>query len=182
MRKIIRITLITLTAALVLIQFIRPQKNISEAIDANDITSKYGIPDEVQHVLKVSCYDCHSNNTRYPWYWQIQPVTWFMNMHITDAKRDLNFSSFASYPIWKQYKLFDDINKEVKNGDMPLKSYTFIHRDAILRDSQKLAIANWTLSSRNEIKKGYPPDSLKINKPGRQRHTADDAALTVSFL
>ncbi|MEP6952121.1 MAG: heme-binding domain-containing protein [Ginsengibacter sp.] len=165
MRKIIRIILIMLLVTLILIQFIRPPKNISTGIGVNDITTKYDIPGDIEHILKTSCYDCHSNNTSYPWYWQIQPVTWFMNGHIKDAKRGLNFSTFASYNIRKQYKSFDNINKEVKNGDMPLTSYTLIHRDAILNDTQKLAIANWAAISRKEIENHYPPDSLKSNKP-----------------
>ena len=168
MRKIIRITLILLLVALILIQFIRPPKNISEGIAINDITTKYRIPDDVKQILKVSCNDCHSNNTFYPWYWQIQPVTWFMNDHINEAKRGLNFSTFAAYKIGKQYKSFDNINKEVKKGDMPLSSYTLIHRDAILNDTQKLVIANWATSSRKEIENHYPPDSLKTDKPARE--------------
>jgi len=160
MRRITRIILKVLLVVLILIQFIRPQKNITNGIDVNDITAKYIVPAEIQDILKVSCYDCHSNNTRYPWYWQIQPVSWYMNGHIADAKRDLNFSAFASYAIRKQYKLFDNINKEVKNGDMPLGSYTLIHRDAILSDTQRLLITNWALSLRKEIENHYPPDSL----------------------
>jgi hypothetical protein len=88
-----------------------------------------------------------------------------MNGHIEDAKRGLNFSTFASYNVRKQYKSFDNINKEVKSGDMPLTSYTLIHRDAILNDTQKLAIANWAATSRKEIENHFPPDSLKSNKP-----------------
>lgn len=168
MKKIIRRTLIFLLGALIIIQFIRPKENISNGIGVNDITTKYSVPDDVQHMLQVACYDCHSNNTRYPWYWQIQPITWFMDGHIADAKRALNFSAFASYNIGKQYKSFDKINKEVKSGDMPLTSYTLIHRDAIFNDAQKLAIANWTAASRKEIEGHYPPDSLKTNKPARQ--------------
>ena len=160
MRKLIRISLILLLAALIIIQFIRPPENISKGVAVNDISVKYNIPADVDHVLKVSCYDCHSNNTRYPWYWQIQPVTWFMNGHIEDAKKELNFSTFVSYNIRKQYKLFDNIKKEVKGGDMPLTSYTLVHRDAILKDTQRLLIANWTTVSRKEIENHYPPDSL----------------------
>ncbi len=167
MRKVIRIFLILLLVLLILIQFIRPSKNISEGIAINDITTKYIVPDNILHILKTSCYDCHSNNTRYPWYWKIQPVTWFMNGHIEDAKKDLDFSIFASYYIRRQYKLFDNINKEVKSEDMPLTSYTIIHRDAILNNDQKLAIADWTTTSRKEIENNYPADSLKNNRPAQ---------------
>lgn len=171
MKKIIRVTLIVLLIALVVIQFIRPAKNISEGIAVNDISTAYNMPGDVQDILKVSCYDCHSNNTVYPWYWQIQPVTWFMNGHIDEGKRHLNFSIFASYSIRKQYTSFNDINKEIKDGDMPLTSYTLIHRDAILNDSQKLLIANWTAISRKQIEGHYPPDSLKANKVLRPRNS-----------
>src|ERR1700690_2981424 len=135
MRKIIRTALLILLAALIIIQFIRPQKNISEGIAINDISSKYSIPGDVQDILKVACNDCHTNNSRYPWYWNIQPVMWFMNGHIEEGKRHLNFSIFTSYKIARQYKLLDNINKEIKSGDMPLTSYTLIHRDAILSEA-----------------------------------------------
>jgi hypothetical protein len=165
MRKNIRAILLILLAALVLIQFIRPQKNISGSIDGRDITAKYVVPAGVLDILKTSCYDCHSNNTRYPWYWEVQPVMWYMNGHIAEAKRGLNFSIFASYAIRKQYKLFDNIEKEVKEGGMPLGSYTLIHRDAVLSDAQKLLIANWATASRKEIEAHYPPDSLVKKAP-----------------
>lgn len=168
MGKIIRIILICLLVALVVIQFIRPPKNKSDGISANDISTKYNVPADVQDILKISCNDCHSNNTSYPWYWQIQPVAWFMNGHINDAKHHLNFSEFTTYKIGKQYKQFDNIKKEVKSGDMPLSSYTLIHRDANLSDSQKLAIANWTAAARKQLEASYPPDSLKSTKPPGQ--------------
>ena len=168
MRKTIRIVLIILLIALIIIQFFRPKKNISQGIAATDISTKYTIPDTVQDLLKVACNDCHSNNSRYPWYWNIQPVMWFMNGHIDEGKRHLNFSVYTTYPIWRQYKQFDNISKEVKGGDMPLTSYTLIHRDAILTDAQKLAIEDWAAANRKLIEGDYPADSLKAPKrPGR---------------
>ncbi|HEY5405730.1 MAG TPA: heme-binding domain-containing protein [Ginsengibacter sp.] len=164
MKKVMRTVLIVLLIALIIIQFIRPKKNISEGIAVNDISSKYAIPNDVNDILKVSCYDCHSNNTVYPWYWNIQPVMWFMNGHVEEGKRHLNFSIFTTYAIARQYKIFDNINKEVKSGDMPLSSYTLIHRDAIISDTQKAAILNWTTTSRKQIEDNYPPDSLILKK------------------
>ena len=92
-----------------------------------------------------------------------------MNGHIEDAKRDLNFSTFASYKISKQYRLFDNINKEVKNGDMPLSSYTFIHRDAILNDAQKLAIATGRHIPGKKSKAITRP--IALNPTGLPRHS-----------
>jgi len=160
MKKIFKRILIALLIIFIAIQFIRPAKNRSEGISANDISTKYPVPDSLQAILKVACYDCHSNNTRYPWYAEIQPVAWWLNNHIKDGKRGLNFSEFTSYRIKKQFHRLDDINKQVKKNEMPLSSYTLIHTDAKLTEGQKLAIAAWATSIRDSIKAHYPPDSL----------------------
>ncbi len=159
MKKIIRVVLIILLVILIIIQFIRPEKNISGNI-ANEITTKYTVPPNVMNTLKPACYDCHSNHTEYPWYWNIQPVAWFMSGHTKDGKRHLNFSDFTSAEIWRQYKRLDEIGDEIKSGDMPLTSYTLIHRDARLTDQQKNDIQNWVDATRKEIERSYPPDSL----------------------
>lgn len=110
--------------------------------------------------LKVACNDCHSNNTRYPWYAEIQPVAWWLNGHIVDGKRGLNFSEFTSYRIRKQFRRLDDIDELVKKNAMPLSSYNLIHTDAKLTERQKLTIYNWTATLRDTIKANYPADSL----------------------
>jgi len=164
----IRISLIVLLITLIVIQFFRPSRNTAEGISVNDISSKYSASAEVQKILKVSCNDCHSNNSGYPWYWNLQPVAWFMNDHIMEGKRHLNFSEFTSYKIARQYKLFEKISREVKEGGMPLASYTLIHRDAIMDSIQIKALADWSSQSRRQIEASYPADSLimkKINRP-----------------
>lgn len=161
MRKILRITLIVLLIALIIIQFFRPQKNAGPEIASYQIEAKYNVPEDVHKILQVSCYDCHSNTTKNPWYWGIQPVAWFLNSHIQDGKRELNFSTFSTYPAWRSYRKFKGIAKEVKAGDMPLFSYTLIHRNAVLNADQKLTIENWVASSVKEMESTYPADSLK---------------------
>lgn len=158
--KILKRILVVLLIIFIVIQFIRPAKNISTVSGPNDISTKYPVPDSVQAILKVACYDCHSNNTRYPWYAEIQPVGWWLSNHIKDGKRGLNFSEFTSYRIKKQYNRFDGINELVKKNEMPLSSYTIIHKDAILTDNQKLIIAKWTSDLEDTLKAHYPPDSL----------------------
>ncbi len=95
-----------------------------------------------------------------------------MNGHVEEGKRHLNFSNFASYSIRKQYKSFDEINKEIKDGDMPLTSYTLIHRDAILNPTQKQYVENWAAMSRKQIEAHYPPDSLKPSKASGQQNSS----------
>ncbi len=159
-KKILKRTFQVLLVAFIIIQFFRPTKNRSEAVSANDINKKYAVPQDVQTILKTSCYDCHSNNTAYPWYAEVQPVAWWLNGHIKDGKKSLNFDEFASYLIRKQYIRLDDINEQIKKDEMPLSSYLLIHRYARLNDQQKLTITNWANTLRDSIKANYPPDSL----------------------
>ncbi len=161
MKKFLKRLFLLLLLAFVAIQFFKTEKNIASGISANDITRAYPVPDEVQAILKTSCYDCHSNNTVYPWYNKIQPVAWWLKNHIDEGKRELNFSEFASYRIGRQYRKLEEVNKEVKEGEMPLSSYTLIHGDAKLNDQQKLTVANWVNAVRDSIKAHYPEDSLK---------------------
>jgi hypothetical protein len=145
-----RILLIVL-ALLVIIQFIRPAENHSDKLSANDITLHYPVPDTMLSILKNSCYDCHSNNTRYPWYHRIQPVAWWLNSHVTEGKRELNFSEFASYPAAKQVKKLKATTKAIKEGDMPLNSYLWTHIDAALDQGQKNILIYWADSLQRMI-------------------------------
>ena len=112
-------------------------------------------------MLQTSCYDCHSNTTVYPWYSNIQPAAWFLSNHIADGKREVNFSEFSTYSPRRQYKKFKEIGEQVKTDEMPLFSYTLIHRDAFLNPAQKLLIQNWVSSSMKEMELKFPPDSLR---------------------
>ncbi len=160
MKKILKTVLIVLLIALIVIQFIRPSKNEGEEIAANQITAIHQVPDDVQQILKASCNDCHTNTTYYPWYSKIQPVAWILNDHIVEGKKELNFSIFATYPAYRRYKKFKEIGKEVKDGDMPIFSYTLLHRDASINADQKLVIENWAANAMKEMEAKYPADSL----------------------
>ena len=141
--SIIKRILIGVAAVLVVIQFIHPEKNISNTVSADDFNNIYPIPDSVQKILQKACYDCHSNNTRYPWYNNIQPVAWWLDHHINEGKKELNFSEFGKRPLAKRAKKMQKLAKEVKNGGMPLDSYTWIHKDAVLTEAEKNILINW---------------------------------------
>lgn len=164
LKKMLKRLLLVLLFALVVIQFIHPAKNKAEGISDNDISKKYPVPAEVASILKTSCTDCHSNNTEYPWYSKIQPVDWFLDDHIREGKKHLNFSEFINTPIRRQYKKLQEINEQVKEDEMPLDSYLWIHKDAKLSQEQKLILANWANALRDSIKANYPPDSLVRKK------------------
>ncbi|MFM8485102.1 MAG: heme-binding domain-containing protein, partial [Bacteroidota bacterium] len=95
-------------------------------------TGKYAVPENVMAVLKPACYDCHSNQTRYPWYAGIQPVAWWLAEHVNDGKRHLNFDEFTTRKIAVQNHKLEEIIEMVKEEEMPLGSYTWTHADARL--------------------------------------------------
>lgn len=164
MKKFFKVFLLILLIVLVVIQFIKPEKNKGEEIASQQITAINPVPENVQQILKTSCYDCHSNTTKYPWYSNVQPVAWFLNDHIIEGKRELNFSTFATSPAARRYKKFKEIKEQVEKGEMPLQSYTLIHRDAVLSDSQKAAVVTWANNSIKEMEAKYPADSLTRKK------------------
>jgi Haem-binding domain len=128
---------------IIAIQFIRPTRNVSGAASPNEIGSHYTVPDEVHTVLKHSCYDCHSNNTVYPWYANVQPVGWWLQWHINDGKRHLNFSEFGSYPQKRAKKKFEEIEDATSNSWMPLDSYVWLHADTRLTPEQARRVSEW---------------------------------------
>ena len=142
---------IGLLVVLVIIQFFKPARNISTEKSTNDITNKYAVPASVQEILKTSCYDCHSNNTVYPWYANIQPVAWWLADHVNEGKKELDFSEFLTYSPKKAHHKLEEVNEMVKEGEMPLQSYTIIHQNAKLSEPQKLEIATWADGLMKEI-------------------------------
>lgn len=164
MKKFFKRFLIVLLIALVIIQFFRPEKNKSDGPFPNDITTKYEVPAPVLEILKVACYDCHSSNTHYPWYCEIQPVAWWMDGHIKDGKRNLNFSEFTSYRLRKQFNRFEGTAELVKKDEMPLSSFTWMHKDAKLSAEQKQLIEDWSGRMQDSMRAHYPVDSLLKKK------------------
>ena len=119
----------------------------------NDISETVLMPNEVKGILKKACYDCHSNNTDYPWYTYVQPVHWFMNYHIKSGKAELNFNEFGTYTPRRQQNKLRSIESSLKEGTMPLYSYTLIHRNAILSKAEKSLILEWVQSSKDSLNK-----------------------------
>ncbi len=125
------------------IQFFQPFRNQSEEVTATHIESLYTVPPKAKAILVQSCYDCHSNNTFYPWYSYIQPTRFFMESHINEGKENLNFNEWGNYSARKQNNKLDRIAKQIKSNEMPLSSYTMIHKNATLSATQKKEIINW---------------------------------------
>ena len=163
MKKYIRPVLLGLLAILLLAQFIRPAKNQSKE-EAYDVSKKYPVPDSVAAILKVACNDCHSNYTEYPWYAEVQPVAYWLANHVEEGKRHLNFSTFTQRRVAIQNHKFEEVIEMLKEGEMPLGSYTWIHRDAILNDQQQQLLIHWAESNMDSLRNWYPADSLVLKR------------------
>ena len=143
--------LFTVLVVSIVIQFIQPAINIDGQLLQTDITKQISVPSDVQSILKASCYDSHSNNTKYPWYANIQPLGWILAKHIKEGKADLNFDDFSNYITRRQSSKLKAIANSVKDGSMPLSSYTLMHSDAKLDDNEKQRIIDWALETKDSL-------------------------------
>jgi hypothetical protein len=146
-RKILIVVLVIFLA----IQFIRPERNNGEMSGPHDITHYMKVPDTVMHMLKTSCYDCHSNQTVYPWYVNLNPIGLWLKYHIDDGKTAINFSDLSGFSKKKLDHRMKDITEQMETKEMPLTSYTFIHGYAKLDSNQIQMIKEWTVAARKEI-------------------------------
>ena len=141
--KVLKIIAVVLLVAFVGIQFIPTSRNQSEEVPPTDFMLVKNVPTEVKSILMISCYDCHSNNTHYPWYQKVQPVSWYLEGHIEDGKEELNFSDFGSYSDRMQKAKMRSIISQVEDGKMPLPSYTLLHPEAELTAEEKQLLVKW---------------------------------------
>lgn len=140
-----------LLTGFVVIQFIQPAHNKSDEVLPTDIQKIYSVPDKVLAVLQVSCYDCHCNNTRYPWYSFIQPGEWWMASHIRQGKANLNFSEFGVYSNRKQQSKLQAIANSIKDETMPISSYTLLHKNGVLSPDDKAVLLDWVKTTKDSL-------------------------------
>ncbi len=157
--------LLGLLGVLVIIQFFRPEKNLSND-QTHHISTKYEVPAEVATILEAACNDCHSNKTEYPWYAEVQPSAWWLASHVNGGKKHLNFSDFTSRKIAIQNHKFEEIVEMVENKEMPMASYTYfgLHSEANLTDAQRQALVSWAKMQMDALKTQYPADSLILKR------------------
>lgn len=140
-----------LAAVLVVAQAIRPARNLGTVDGPHHLSKLAPVPTEVDAVLQRACYDCHSNATTYPWYANVQPVGWWLEQHVRDGKRHLNFSEFTTYSLKRATKKLEETADEVREHAMPLPSYTWMHREAKLSDAEIKLLADWATNTRRTV-------------------------------
>jgi hypothetical protein len=138
--KVVKIIAWIAFIAFVVIQFFSTYTNESYTTPETDFMLVNKVPANIQNQLMVSCYDCHSNNTAYPWYSKVQPAAWFLEDHIKEGKAVLNFNEWQNYSDRRKKSKLRSIIKQIESGEMPMENYTLIHRDAILSEIDEKAM------------------------------------------
>jgi hypothetical protein len=156
LRKILKIVLILIVAAFVVAQFIRPDFTNPSINPGETLSASTTVPDDVGEVLARSCNDCHSNETKYPWYAKITPSNWFLANHIAEGRRELNFSVWNTYKNDKKIRKLGEICEQVERREMPLPSYLWIHRDAALSDNDRTLLCSWAQAETARIRSSAP--------------------------
>lgn len=147
--KLVKRILVVLLIALVLLQFWRPKKNTSteNVVAAFELETIPG--PEVTTILEKKCYDCHSNNTVYPWYAEVAPISLWIDGHIEEGKEHFNLSDWASWSLEKKDHKMDELIEEVEEGHMPEDAYTLIHGN--LTQDEKTQLITWGEKVRSEL-------------------------------
>ena len=145
-----------LAVLFVVIQFFRIDKT-NPPVDASvDMIKSAQVPSEIESILKTSCYDCHTDETIYPWYTNIAPVSWWIKKHINEGRDELNFSKWGNYSLRRKDHKLDEIIELVEENEMPLQSYLLVHGDASLSAEKKAQLVDWAKAVREEL--GYVPE------------------------
>ena len=150
--KIVKIITLVLLFVFVGIQFIPTTRNHSNSTPKTDFIFVNNVPKSIHKKLKVSCYDCHSNNTEYPWYNRIQPVAWLLENHIKEGKSELNFSEWENYSNRRKKNKLKSIISQIEKDKMPMYSYMILHGEAKLSENDKKALIIWVSQLRDSLK------------------------------
>lgn len=149
-RKVLKVLLVLALVALVAIQFIRPEKNNEGYKSVAFFEAETKPSAEVAAILKESCYDCHSNQTQYPWYAEVAPFSLWLEEHIIDGKKHFNVSAWNDYSVKKKEHKLEEFVEMVEKDEMPLRSYTIIHGN--LSEDDKKLLLQWAGLARLQYK------------------------------
>jgi hypothetical protein len=114
------------------------------------VTADLVAPAAVTGVLRASCYDCHSNETRWPWYSRVAPASWLVAHDVEEARSHFNFSLWGTYEPKRQQRVAAKMWEEIEAGEMPPAEYLLAHRDARLSEGDRAVLDAWTAETSGE--------------------------------
>lgn len=138
--------LLTFALVFLVLQLYEPDRSVPETDPSSDFLKVTKASRPVAKLLKTACYDCHSYQTEYPWYANIEPLSWWIDDHINEAREELNFNIWAEYTTKRADHKLEEAAEKVEEGEMPLPSYTWLHWDAHLSEEEKTLLVNWFTS------------------------------------
>jgi hypothetical protein len=153
--KILKWMAIGLAIIFAALQFVRPARTNPPVDEARTILAHTRITPEVARILDRSCNDCHSNQTRWPWYSNVAPVSWFVVNHVNVGRREMNLSDWAQYSADDQQGFLKKICREVKSGQMPLSSYLRLHGEAQLSDEDVRTLCDWASAESQRLSQTF---------------------------
>jgi hypothetical protein len=143
-RHRLRLALVLLVGVWAVSIAVTPRPSNPPVRPGEDVGSDLPLPDEVRNLLRNSCFDCHSNETRWPWYATVFPASWLVKRDVSAARGQMNFSEWMGYNVFDRADMLDDICGEARDRTMPLRSYLWLHPAAALRDTQIESLCAWT--------------------------------------
>lgn len=144
--------LIIIIVAFILIQFFQIDKSNPVATPQMDFLKIKNTPEKTATLIRNACYDCHSNESKYPWYSNVQPFGWFLENHIQEGRKELNFSTFATYEKKRQVKKLKEAAELIEKGKMPLDSYVIAHPEANLSAADKKELIDYFKFMENDMR------------------------------
>ena len=151
MLRLLKFSVVLLATLFVAAQFVRPERVNPSASEDRALSAHVQVDGEVSGILRSSCMDCHSNQTVWPWYSNVAPVSWFVVDHVNHGRRHLNFSDWARYDEGEADEMLDGICRTAKGGVMPLSSYTLLHHEAKLSAAEVDALCDWSRQERQRL-------------------------------
>ena len=153
MHRIVKRALMVFGAAFVVVQFVGPARTNPVTDPAKTLKHKAPIPPAVDAILTRSCRNCHSNETVWPWYSYVAPASWAVVRDVNEGREHLNLSHWT-HTSEEGADLLDTMCREARRGTMPIRSYTWIHRSAVLSDADKKLLCRWTADTADALMSG----------------------------
>jgi hypothetical protein len=132
-------------------QFLRPDRTNPPVNAGQSVQATAQVPTEVGAVLRRSCFDCHSSETRWPWYSGVVPMAWGVANHVEEGRAKFSFSDWGTYPPRKRVAILEKICDEVREGRMPLREYLWLHRDATLSEADWKSVCDWSMEEADRL-------------------------------
>ena len=150
-KKILRWGLVAIGIAFIAVQVIRPERTNPAFDRSSDISALPGADSVLGSLIRRACYDCHSFETRWPWYSEFAPGSWLVANDVQTGRRHVNFSIWGKYPATRRAQSLEDIQDQVSAADMPLPKYLMLHPDARLTQADRDYIVAWAKKQRDSL-------------------------------